>query len=135
MFNRPLSEIVSEQDPVAVQAGTPLSEVVDTLRSKRIGSVVVLDGDRPFGIFTERDLLLKVVGRDIDLASTPVRQFMSPKVITLRLSDSVGRAIAAMRGGNFRHLPLMGDDGKIVKVLSQKDIINYLADSFELSAT
>ena len=132
-FQTSLLDLVPEQEPVVVPADASIYDAVSSLQAHRIGSVVVVEGRRPVGMFTERDLLLKVTGKVSNLKEISIKTVMSQRIVTLGAKDSIGKAIAAMRGGNFRHLPLVDEQGELVRVLSLKDVVNFVADNFDLS--
>jgi len=92
------------------------------------GCAIVCEGDRVVGIFTERDLLTKIVSQDVDL-STPVSQWMSPVVATLTPSSTIGDAVAIMNEKSYRNIPIV-EDGKLVGSVSVFDVISYLAESY-----
>jgi signal-transduction protein with cAMP-binding, CBS, and nucleotidyltransferase domain len=116
--------------PTVVQSGASVSQVVDKIQAGAVGCVVVCQGDKLIGILTERDVLIKVVARDVDY-KTPVDEFMTPDPVTLPSSATIGDAVAIMVEKNFRHLPITeaGKAGPIA-VVSIKDVIALVAESF-----
>ena len=92
------------------------------------GCAIVCEGDRIVGIFTERDLLTKIVGAEVDLQS-PVSQWMSPDVATLTRDSTIGDAVTMMNEKSFRNIPLV-TDRKLVGSISVFDVISYLAESY-----
>jgi len=80
------------------------------------------------GIFTERDLLTKIVGQDVDL-NTPVRQWMSPVVATLTPAATIGDAVTIMNEKSYRNIPIV-NNGKLVGSISVFDVISYLAETY-----
>jgi CBS domain-containing protein len=116
--------------PVTVESGTSIREVMEAIERGAVGCVVVCQGDKLLGILTERDVLHKVVARDVDYA-TPVDEFMTRDPLTLPLSASVGDAVSIMVENNFRHIPIVEKDGgRPLAVFSIKDVINLIAESF-----
>jgi CBS domain-containing protein len=115
--------------PATVEAGTSVQQVVDEVQRRNVGCLLVYEGDHLTGIITERDVLLKVVARDVDYA-TPVEAFMTAEPVTLTLEDTVGDAANLMTERNFRHIPIVDGGGRAVGVVSIKDIINLIAESF-----
>jgi CBS domain-containing protein len=118
--------------------------VYDTLRlmaEKEIGSVLVLQGERPIGIFTERDYAREVVLKGKASKDTPTRDVMTSRVVYVRPEQTVENCMALMTDKRIRHLPVLEDDhlagivsiGDIVKaVISEKEFIieqleNYIA--------
>ena len=92
------------------------------------GCAIVCDGDRVVGIFTERDLLTKIVGQVVDL-NAPVSQWMSPIVATLAPTATIGDAVNIMNEKSYRNIPIV-DKGKLVGSVSVFDVISYLAESY-----
>jgi CBS domain-containing protein len=109
---------------------TTLVEALRMMRERRQGCVLVTEKGRLVGIFTERDVLMKVVGTRIDLERTPLRPVMTRDPVTLPADASVAYALNKMVGEGFRHVPLVNDDGRPVGVVSMRDIIEYLSGSF-----
>lgn len=98
------------------------------MATRSVGSLVVVDGrERPIGIVTDRDLMLRVVAADADARETVVRDVMTGHAETLTEDASVEEALAAMRGGGVRRLPIVGRDGSLVGIVSLDDVIAQLA--------
>ena len=116
--------------PVVVESGTSIGTVMEEIERGAVGCVVVCLGPKLIGILTERDVLVKVVARDVDYA-TPVDEFMTPNPITLPLSATIGEAVNIMITREFRHIPITEDGGELpLAVFSIKDVIDLLAQSF-----
>jgi CBS domain-containing protein len=105
-----------------------LAAALDVMKKDEGGCAIVCEGDRIVGIFTERDLLTKVIGQDVDL-SGPVSQWMSPVVGTLSPDATIGEAVRMMNDKSYRNIPLV-KDGKLVGSVSVFDVISYLAESY-----
>ena len=103
----------------------PLRDAVRLMRDQRIGAVLVTRDERPVGIFTERDILRRVVLTAIP-ADTPLRDVMTGEPETLGIDDNVGFALNRMILGGFRHIPVTDDSGRAVGVLSQREIVAFL---------
>lgn len=115
---------------VSVSPATPISEAVRSMTDRRTGCTLITDeAGQLVGIFTERDFLNRVVaaGRD---AALPVQQVMSPAPSTVDQNATVRQVIEAMTSGGFRHLPVVGEDGRPVGVVSIKDVVHYLVEYF-----
>src|SRR5258706_11051377 len=82
----------------------PLHEVVDAMRKEKIGSVVTFRDKKITGIFTERDLLNKVIDEKVDW-NQPISSFTTPKPVTMHSEEPLRKAIYTMRKKNFRHIP------------------------------
>jgi CBS domain-containing protein len=120
--------VLPTDDYVAVSPFTPLSQAIEAMRNDEGGCVIVSDDGRVAGIFTERDLLTKIVGQDIDL-ETPISKWMQPAVETLSTQATVGDAVKLMNDRSFRNIPLV-KNGELVGSVSVFDIITYLAECY-----
>jgi CBS domain-containing protein len=103
--------------------------LIEEVQRKRVGCVLVSEAGRPIGIFTERDVLMKVVARDVKL-SEPVDKFMTPDPQTLSPDHTIGDAVLLMTEKQFRHVPVVGNDGVARGIVSIKDIITLVAELF-----
>jgi CBS domain-containing protein len=115
-------------DFVCIEPSTPLSAAIEAMKKDEGGCAIVCEAERVVGIFTERDLLTKIVGADVDLRS-PVSQWMSPVVSTLTRDATIGDAVSMMNEKSFRNIPLV-KEGKLVGSISVFDVISYLAESY-----
>ena len=115
--------------PVTVEAGTSVGQLIDEVQRRRVGCALVYEAGRLVGIISERDVLMKVAARDVSY-SEPVDKFMTPDPITLTSDKSIGDAVNLMNEENFRHVPVIGNDGSAYGIVSIKDIINLVAESF-----
>jgi CBS domain-containing protein len=96
----------------------------------RTGCVLVCEGSLVIGIITERDVLMNVVARDVELDS-PVDQFMTPNPRTLTPDRTIGEAIALMNQEGFRNIPIVDTKtSEAVALIRVQDIIDFLAESF-----
>jgi CBS domain-containing protein len=112
-------------------------DAISVMAENSIGSLVVVDGDEVVGIVTERDYLRKVAVQGRSSRETPVSTIMSSPVITVLMSATIERCMTLMTANRCRHLPVLGDDGGLIGVVSigdcvkrmvqeQKDEINFL---------
>src|SRR5205085_8222285 len=104
--------VLPTDDYVAVSRFTPLSQAIEAMKKDEGGCVIVLDDGRVAGIFTERDLLTKILDETTDLES-PISQWMQPAVQTLSPEATVGDAVRLMNEKSFRNIPLV-DHGMLV---------------------
>lgn len=123
---------LSELQPViGVTPETLLSDVVDKMLAKRVGCVVVTENGELVGLFTERDLLCKVVPQGIDIGSTPVSSVMTRQPETLPVDSPLVFALQRMSVGGYRHVPLLDGKGKVcVAVISMRDIVQHIVSLY-----
>jgi CBS domain-containing protein len=123
--------VLSRRQPVTVRPGTSLAECLQAIQRTGTGdSVFVTEPDgRLAGVLTERDIFGRIVGGQVDL-SQPVESLMTAEPRTLDLDQTILDAIDLMQTGRYRNIPMVDDDGRLVGVVRQTDIIKYLAESF-----
>lgn len=125
-------ESVSRLDlsqPELLRPTDSVAQAVARMQARGIGCVLVCV-DRPvLGLFTERDLMTKVLepGRSLDL---PLSSVMTPEPVTIHRTEPIASALRLMQSGNYRHLPVVDESGAPVGLLSVKRIINYMVEHF-----
>lgn len=111
-----------------VEETTTVTEAVKLMAEYNIGAVIVMSAIRdPMGIFTERDLLKRVVAHGLDPRKTPISQVMTPKFVCVQTADELEGLAEIMVQGNFRHLPVV-DGRKLIGILSIRDVLKFLAE-------
>jgi len=123
---------VSRLQPTApwhVRPEHSIGSAVDLMRQHRVGCVLVTSGAKLVGIFTERDLMGRVLAAGKPLTG-PVADCMTPNPVTVHPKDPIGAAVRKMKEGGYRHLPVVDETGRPVGVLSVKRIVHYLVEHF-----
>lgn len=114
------------RDLVALEATTPSRDAARVMAEKNIGSVAVRDRGEVIGLVTERDLVTAVLARGAD-ASLPIREAMRAGVPRVSVHATEAECAALMRDVVTRHL-LVEDGGRVVGVISMRDIIRLMLD-------
>jgi CBS domain-containing protein len=117
-----IRELIREREVYFVD---PARTVLDTVRymvARNIGAVAVVKEDDLVGIFTERDLMKRVVSHGLDVAQTMVRHVMTPEPKTVSPDDRIVDCMRMMKENNFRHVPIC-DGRKLKGLLSLRDLI------------
>ena len=114
---------------ITTASTTPVGDVLRLMVEHRIGCVVVVDGEQPVGIFSERDALRKLNTQAAEFAGRPVSEFMTPNPQTLVADAKIAFAVQRMDLGGYRHLPIVGHRGELVGIISARDILRYLVDT------
>jgi CBS domain-containing protein len=125
-------ESVSRLHPTAAHRLGPaqtVAEAVELLRREEVGCVLVCEGERLVGIFTERDLMRRILALGKPL-SLPLAECMTPSPVVAQSKDSIGSAVRKMEVGGYRHLPVLDEAGRPVGILSVKRIVHYLVEHF-----
>ena len=111
---------------LTVAADATLGEAAAAMATRGVGAVVVLEGERVAAILTERDVMKAVAaGND---GSAPVKEWMTPHPDTIEPSDTTDHAASLMIHGGFRHLPVVEADGKVVGIVSIRDLVRVALD-------
>ncbi len=100
-------------------------DAVVSMTYRQCGAIAVTEKDKLVGIFTERDLLARVVGQGRDVESTPISEVMSQNIETATEHDSAILCMGRMDHGRFRHIPVVDHDGNLIGMLSQRDFVAY----------
>ncbi len=125
-------ESVSRLDPTPPRQVGPqqsVAEAVALMRQENVGCLLVCQDGRVVGIFTERDLMHRVLTQGKPL-TLPVGQFMTPDPVIVHPKDPIGVAVRRMEEGGYRHLPVVDEHGQVVGILSVKRIVHYLVEHF-----
>jgi len=117
--------------PASVTAATTVRAAVDVMRDARVGAVVVLEGERVAGIFTERDVMLRVVGAGLDPLTTTVSSVMVSNPVSVTPAARRAEALELMLTNHFRHLPITDDAGKAIGMLSIRNVLANRVERLE----
>lgn len=107
-------------------------EAVQLMNEHKIGALVAMEDQRVVGIFTERDVLRRIVGLGADPITTRVEQVMSPEVICCQPDTDLDDASRIMRDRRIRHLPVCSEDGRLLGMISIGDLNAFHASSQEV---
>lgn len=117
-----LREIMRPDFLFTVQRTDTVQAAVRTMAASNVGIVAVLDGDRLVGVFSERDVVRRVVDRDLDPATAPVGDLMTTNLIVADADLDYQSAIRMMDQANIRHLPVVSQ-GRVLSMLSIRDLM------------
>jgi len=115
-------------EPLCVEPDRSIREVLELLKERRVGSVMICRGDRLVGIFTERDALRLMASRA--LLDRPIESVMTPEPMVLHPDDTVSTAITRMSAGGYRRLPIVNKQGGLQGLLRVSNIMRYLVEHF-----
>ena len=108
-------------------------EAVQKMNQHKIGAVLVMDGDSLAGIFTERDVMTRVIAASLDPKTTPITKAMSANVLTVAPEVTVQEAMDIFADKRCRHLPVI-EHGKLVGLISIGDVSRWVANSHRAEA-
>jgi len=115
---------VVDRDLYFVEPSQPVADVAKKMAELKVGAIVVLEEGRLKGVFSERDLLTRVVVQCLDPGKTLVEQVMTVDVATIADTAGVETAMESMRLNSCRHLPVLRGD-EVVGFLSMRDLMNH----------
>lgn len=121
--------VLARPEPHTVSPGTPLREALAQMRDGHGDAVLVTRDGRLVGILTERDVLTRILARGVD-QSRQVDEFMTSAPHTLTTEATLLEAMRAMESGHYRNLPLVDETGRVVGLLRQQDLLEYVAEAF-----
>ena len=108
---------------VSVSKDATVMDAVRAMADGRVSAAVVLDGDRLLGVFTERDVALRIVLNRLDPDTTPVAEVMTKKVVTVRENADRSTVLLLMNENHIRHLPVVDAEGHVKTMLSMRHLL------------
>jgi CBS domain-containing protein len=133
LLREPVSVLHSRQ-PLVLSKTSTVTEAVRAMQSDHTGCVVITDDgtvdSKVNGIFTERDVLFRIVDRGRNPAQLPLQDVMTTNPETLSVRSAVAYALNKMSVGGFRHIPVVDDEHRPAFVVSVRDVVEYLVEYF-----
>lgn len=138
MINTSEFRLVIDQEPVSslplreaitVQPATIVRAAVALMRSKQLGCAVIVEIDRPIGIFSERSLLTALT-QDPSLDSHAVRDFADPNFLTVKTSDPIAVVWDAIQKDGLRFICVADEEGRLVGLTGQRGLAEYIGECF-----
>ncbi|MBS1857560.1 MAG: CBS domain-containing protein [Acidobacteria bacterium] len=117
-------DILHDRKLFSVEEQQTVAQVARKMADLHVGAILVLDGVQLRGVFSERDLMKRIVLEERDPARTPVGEVMTKEVATIDDQASIEQAMEAMQTHSCRHLPVMRGS-HVVGFLSMRDLMNY----------
>lgn len=115
--------------PLALDDREDVSAAVALMRREKTGCLLVTRQGKLVGVFTERDLLTRVLASDLPL-NVPMSECLTANPVKVSPGDSVQTAIERMEKGGYRHLPVVDETNRPVGILSVQRVVHYLAEHF-----
>jgi len=103
-----------------------VANAVTTMSGLNYGAVVIVSPDgKPIGIVTERDFMRRLLAKNLDPARTLLKEIMTSDLKVARPEDNLLDWLRQMSNDRFRHVPVVGDDGRVITIMSQGDFVSY----------
>jgi CBS domain-containing protein len=117
-----LRQVIQRLNLISAEPEALVFDVALAMSDGRIGAIPIIEGERLVGIFSERDLMTRVVVAGRDAHMTRVCEVMTHDVVTACLDESVERCLQKMQRAGCRHLPVV-HDGRVISMLSMRDLL------------
>jgi CBS domain-containing protein len=125
---------LGSKPPLAVTPDVTVLDAVHAMTERHVGAAAVVDDGQVVGVFTERDLMRRVVAVDKDPRRTRVREVMTSPVISVRDETTVEAAAELMRTHHVRHLVVVGERGELHAMLALRYVLYEMMDGLERKA-
>jgi CBS domain-containing protein len=129
MPQRSVGSIIGTQGPVNAGGELTVEQAARLMKEKRVGALLVMEGGRLAGIFTERDALFRVIAEGRDPARTRLHEVMTANPRTIGPDRPFGHALHLMHEGGFRHVPVV-DGERPIGVVSARDALGPELEAF-----
>lgn len=120
-------------EPVTVERGRPVREVIALLSERKIGATPVMDGNSVTGIMSERDVIVCLNRDGAAVLDWPVEKIMTAPAITVEPDCTALAALSLMTSRRIRHLPVV-QNGRLINIVSIGDLVKYRLDKIEAEA-
>ena len=129
MAERRIRDIIQGQDLLTAPSTMTVAEAAGLMKQRNVGAMMVVEGGRLVGVFTERDGLFRVVAAGLDSTSTPLSMVMTQNPKSISPEQPFEHALAMMHEGRFRHLPVT-ENGRPVGMISVRDALGSELEAF-----
>lgn len=117
-----LRQVIQRLNLISAHPEALVIDVAIAMSEGRVGAIPIIEGERLVGIFSERDLMTRVVVPGKDASRTRVEEVMTHKVVVASIEESVERCLEKMQRAGCRHLPVV-QDGRVISMLSMRDLL------------
>lgn len=129
-----IAELIEGQTLIVLEPGQTVRSAAQTMSERNVGAVAVVDQGRLAGIFSERDIMSRVVARGLNPEDTTVGLVMSKELVVAESGDDLDSALQKMHAIRARHLPVV-DNGKLVGMISIRDLLELDDEQQRAKAT
>ena len=133
MLGLPVESVLEARQLVVAGPDASVADAARLMRRGNVGAILVVDGSRLVGIFTERDALFRVIACGRDPAAVPLREVMTADPVTVAPEETFGYALLLMHERGFRHVPVVRD-GRPVGVVSARHALDPELEEFAAEA-
>ena len=129
MFDQPIKNLMDSKKFLTAPPQTTVSDAARLMAGKNTGAILVLEDERLVGIFSERDVVFRVIAQGLDANTTTLAQVMTASPKTLAPNKSYGHALLLMQENGFRHVPVV-ENGKAIGIISSRNAMDPDLEEF-----
>lgn len=123
MFSQRVRYVMEQKRLLTASPEVTVSDAAKRMADRKVGAIMVVEGESLVGIFTERDALVRVMAPDRDAKTTRLADVMTPAPKTIAPDKSFGYALLMMYENGFRHVPVV-EDGRLIGVVSARNALD-----------
>ena len=129
MFDQPIKNLMDSKKFLAAPPATTVSDAARLMAAKNVGAILVIENDQLVGIFSERDVVFRVIAQGRDAKTTTLAEVMTASPKTLAPNKSYGHALLLMQENGFRHVPVV-ENGKAIGIISSRNAMDPDLEEF-----
>ncbi len=129
MFDQPIRNLMERKKFLTASPNATVSSAAKLMAGKNVGAVLVVEGERLLGIFSERDVVFRVIAKGLDAKATLLSEVMTVDPKTLEPGKTYGHALLLMQENGFRHVPVV-ENGKPIGIISSRNAMDPDLEEF-----
>jgi CBS domain-containing protein len=129
MFDQPIKNLMDSKKFLAAPPATTVSDAARLMAGKNVGAILVIEAGQLLGIFSERDVVFRVIAKGLDAKTTSLAEVMTASPKTLAPNKSYGHALLLMQENGFRHVPVV-ENGKAIGIISSRNAMDPELEEF-----
>jgi len=133
VFSQRIKTVMERKKLLVAPPDTSVSQAAKLMAKKNVGAVMVVENERLVGIFTERDVVFRVIAKERDTQTTSLADVMTPEPQTSNPEQTFGSALMTMHENGFRHMPVI-ENGKVVGIVSARNALDPEMEDFVAEA-
>jgi CBS domain-containing protein len=133
MFSQRIRSVMEKKKLLTAAPDTTVSQAAKLMAKKNVGAIMVVESERLIGIFTERDVLVRVIAQGRDAEATRLAEVMTKQPQTVEPDKSYGSALLMMFENGYRHVPVV-EGGKVIGIVSSRNALDPDLEEFVAEA-
>lgn len=125
-----LRDFLNNQTLVTLDPNASVSEAARLMERKNVGTILVLTDGKPRGILTDRDIVVRCLAKNIDVADCTIENVMTESLEVCKYTDGIFECIQKMKDAKVRRIPVVDDSGKAIGIISFGDLLGVLSKEF-----